>query len=256
MSNSTLHILSLLIVLSIIPSSCYLNPQRESDTSEEGLKGMVKFVKSYKTNIEDDLTNDEDKIYEIEEYNKDGYLIKSFYICGDYDEYEYDWHGYPKEKKFGDQKYLDEWDKYEIVNVISNYGGGIAPWNLNRYKMKNDNIIEKETNSQIKPVFFHYHYLQFIDETVVNINVYKRYWSNDKRVIEYFYIPYLTELKKVRSFLREKFNWTVMLKNHPALKKEKKKITFNPLKIINYIKRKIIETKNKKKDILYLDKFK
>ncbi len=125
MSNSTLHILSLLIVLSIIPSSCYLNPQRESDTSENGLKGMVKFVKSYQTNIEDDLTNDEDKIYEIEEYNRDGYLIKSFYMCGDYDEYEYDWHGYPKEKKFAhllDFKitYKNTYDnKDRIVHTVS-----------------------------------------------------------------------------------------------------------------------------------------
>ncbi len=99
MSNSILHILSFFVILTTIPTSCYFDPQRESDTSEEGLKGMVKFVKSFQTKIEDDLTNDEDKIYEIKEYNRDGYLIKSFYICGDYNKYEYDWHGYPKEIK-------------------------------------------------------------------------------------------------------------------------------------------------------------
>lgn len=125
MSNSTLHILSLLIVLSIIPSSCYLNPQRESDTSEEGLKGMVKFVKSYKTNIEDDLTNDEDKSYEIDEYNRDGYHIKFYYECGTYDEYEYDWHGYPKETKLGHlsdfkRTYKNTYDnKGRIVHTVS-----------------------------------------------------------------------------------------------------------------------------------------
>lgn len=101
MSNSILHILSFFVVLTIFPTSCYLSPQRESDTSEEGLKGMVKFVKSYQTKIEDDLTNGEDEFYEMEEYDRDGYLIKSFYICGEYDEYEYDWHGYPKETTFG-----------------------------------------------------------------------------------------------------------------------------------------------------------
>ena len=83
MSKPTLHILSLLIVLSIIPSSCYLNPQRESDTSEAELKGKVKYVK-----LNESYT---------EEYNKDGYLIKFIYPCNDYDEYKYDWHGYLKE---------------------------------------------------------------------------------------------------------------------------------------------------------------
>ncbi len=125
MSNSILHILSFFVILTTIPTSCYFDPQRESDTSEEGLKGMVKFVKSYQTKIEDDLTNDEDKIYEIKEYNKDGYLIKSFYLCGDYDEYEYDWHGYPKETKFAhlsDFKitYENTYDnKGRIVHTVS-----------------------------------------------------------------------------------------------------------------------------------------
>ena len=83
MSKHILHILSFLIILSITPSSCYLNPQRESDTSEAGLKGKVKYVK-----LNESYT---------EEYNKDGYLIKSIYPCNDYDEYKYDWHGYLKE---------------------------------------------------------------------------------------------------------------------------------------------------------------
>lgn len=83
MSKHILHILSFLIILSITPSSCYLNPQRESDTSEEGLKGKVKYVK-----LNESYT---------EEYNKDGYLIKFIYPCNDYDEYKYDWHGYLKE---------------------------------------------------------------------------------------------------------------------------------------------------------------
>ncbi|MEE1176054.1 MAG: hypothetical protein U0K71_03525, partial [Paludibacteraceae bacterium] len=69
--------------MSITPSSCYLNPQRESDTSEAGLKGKVKYVK-----LNESYT---------EEYNKDGYLIKFIYPCNDYDEYKYDWHGYLKE---------------------------------------------------------------------------------------------------------------------------------------------------------------
>ena len=45
MSKHILHILSFLIILSITLSSCYLNPQRESDSSEAGLKGKVKYVK-------------------------------------------------------------------------------------------------------------------------------------------------------------------------------------------------------------------
>ena len=66
MSKHILHILSFLIILSITPSSCYLNPQRESDTSEAGLKGKVKYVK-----LNESYT---------EEYNKDGYLIKFIFL--------------------------------------------------------------------------------------------------------------------------------------------------------------------------------
>lgn len=58
--------------------------------------------------------------------------------------------------KLGDQKYLDDWPKrFRGVCELNNPGGGLAPWNISQYKLRQlgENVIVDD----VPLVFFHYH---------------------------------------------------------------------------------------------------
>lgn len=98
---------------------------------------------------------------------------------------------------FGDQMYLNEWpEKYSCVHVNKNIGAGIAPWNLNRYKCKKreNGLIYDGEKMMTSPVFYHFHSISQLSEKTYHIDVYRRYWYLDKRVVDYFYLPYLKKL--------------------------------------------------------------
>lgn len=58
--------------------------------------------------------------------------------------------------KYGDQKYLDQFPvKFKNVHIMTNYGVGIAPWNMHKYAFTG-NTLEYEGNSY-PCVFFHMH---------------------------------------------------------------------------------------------------
>lgn len=61
--------------------------------------------------------------------------------------------------KYGDQKYLDQFPfKFKSLCVISNYGAGIAPWNMSKYQYKDNTI---SYNGQVYPcIFVHMHGLK------------------------------------------------------------------------------------------------
>ena len=63
--------------------------------------------------------------------------------------------------KFGDQKYLDDWtERFEGIHVLSHLGGGVAPWNVQQYRIHgNDPILleEKKTKKIFPLVFYHFH---------------------------------------------------------------------------------------------------
>lgn len=64
--------------------------------------------------------------------------------------------------KFGDQKYLDDWtERFNGVHVLENPGGGVAPWNMFRYKIDKNNeklfLTEKSTGRSEPLVFYHFH---------------------------------------------------------------------------------------------------
>ena len=57
--------------------------------------------------------------------------------------------------KFGDQKYLDDWKtRFEGVHVLQHLGGGVAPWNVQQYKvhLSKNNIYVDE----YPIVFYHF----------------------------------------------------------------------------------------------------
>ncbi len=61
--------------------------------------------------------------------------------------------------KLGDQKYLDDWpERFRRVHVLQHVGGGLAPWNVKQYRLR-------ERDGQVivddlPLVFYHYHGLR------------------------------------------------------------------------------------------------
>lgn len=79
--------------------------------------------------------------------------------------------------KFGDQKYLDDWQtRFKGVHVLNNLGGGVAPWNVQQYKFfkKDGEImgIEKKTNNKFFLIFFHFHNIKFLPEEKIYLSGY------------------------------------------------------------------------------------
>ena len=72
--------------------------------------------------------------------------------------------------KFGDQKYLDDWEsRFEgIVYNCRNIGCGVAPWNVQKYDVSNENgvlyVTERITKIKKPIIFFHYHELAEVGE--------------------------------------------------------------------------------------------
>jgi hypothetical protein len=61
--------------------------------------------------------------------------------------------------KMGDQKYLDDWpERFPGVHVLEHPGGGLAPWNVERYELarRNGSVLVDEREL----VFYHYHSLR------------------------------------------------------------------------------------------------
>lgn len=94
-----------------------------------------------------------------------------------------------EEGRFGDQKYLDDWTtRFQGVHVLKNFGGGVAPWNIQQYSLEN-----KKNNI----IFYHFHALQFLENNKIDFGLYKL----NKSDIELIYKPYLKHLKKISESL-------------------------------------------------------
>ncbi|MBW7888686.1 MAG: glycosyl transferase [Bacteroidetes bacterium] len=101
--------------------------------------------------------------------------------------------------KFGDQKYLDDWTtRFEGVHVLQHLGGGVAAWNVQQYEFfKKENALylrEKLTGSEFSVVFYHYHYLRFFTDGLVELG--RRVLTEN--VLENLYAPYIQTLVNVQ----------------------------------------------------------
>ena len=102
-----------------------------------------------------------------------------------------DWcHEYCEDGKFGDQKYLDDWlARFENVVVLKNIGGGVAPWNVQRYGIfrKNGKVFVRYGSSLSPLIFYHFHQLKIYKNAAP---FYGEYYLNNATK-QYIYRPYL-----------------------------------------------------------------
>ncbi len=149
-------------------------------------------------------------------------------------------------ERYGDQKYLEEFPKrFKNVHVVSHLGGGVAPWNINQYKLlceDNGNIELKHipTGQKMPLVFYHFQNLKYISKTVVNINS----QTKDKQIKQAVYYPYLREIETIRKKLKKRYGIEFDVK---------KSYSNNPL--MAFVQRNIMQYKiGTASDIVRLDK--
>lgn len=102
--------------------------------------------------------------------------------------------------KFGDQKYLDEFQsRFGGVHELNHLGGGLAPWNFQQYTFTSNNKIKgKEISSgnEFNAVFFHFHGLKFYEENILSLT--GELYDIKSNIIETFYVPYVKLLNEAK----------------------------------------------------------
>ncbi len=101
----------------------------------------------------------------------------------------------------GDQGYLNDWPaRYPNTRVMKNIGGGVAPWNVDQYRVGFNGRVPTVDGCPV--VFFHYHSLRIVgDKRLGFIAVQPAYGYDFTRKMNTFIIrPYA---KKLRKSLRE-----------------------------------------------------
>lgn len=109
--------------------------------------------------------------------------------------------------KFGDQKYLDDWEtRFKGVFVSKHLGAGVAPWNIQQFSFgKKDGkiLVKEEKTGSVQPlVFFHFHGLRFYKNGIVQLAGAPYDISEEKKELLYF--PYVALLEKEAAAIRAK----------------------------------------------------
>lgn len=166
--------------------------------------------------------------------------------------------------EMGDQKYLSSWTSdYDCVQELQNHGGGVAPWNIGRYRFLDDadqriHFWGKDTKQSYTLVFYHFHHMEYIDEKTVNLNIHKQSISVDSRLAERIYYPYLREIEEIKNRLDQDFLFSPMIKKHAGIVIERKSPWLKRIRgkkaveILDMIENKIVHVAGRKKDILYI----
>ena len=107
-----------------------------------------------------------------------------------------------EEGKFGDQKYLDDWEtEFDCVHVLKNLGGGVAPWNVQQYNFKkNDKIVGTEKLKGIKfdLIFYHFHGYKLFKNNIFYLNHGYEISNNVRRIIYHEYTTKLIDIQKTK----------------------------------------------------------
>ena len=108
--------------------------------------------------------------------------------------------------KFGDQKYLDDWpQRFAGVHELEHLGGGMAPWNVQQYRVFDDGGglrgEETATGRTFEVVFYHFHSLRFLRRRRVDLGFYRLSPEVQRRI----YRPYLRRVVEIGERIAERF---------------------------------------------------
>lgn len=101
--------------------------------------------------------------------------------------------------KFGDQKYVDEFQtRFTGVHELKHLGGGVAPWNVQQYTFSlfDEKITGKEivSGKEFDLVFFHFHGLKFYENNIVGLT--SELYEIKEEIQSMFYFPYIALLNE------------------------------------------------------------
>jgi hypothetical protein len=117
--------------------------------------------------------------------------------------------------KMSDQRYLDDWpQRFDGVHVLGHPGAGLAPWNVARYELGEED--GRITVDGEPLVFYHYHSLRLYERTpVARVSSALRgtprggarflWWTNypvSERELRLVWLPYLNRLEEARALIR------------------------------------------------------
>lgn len=112
--------------------------------------------------------------------------------------------------KFGDQKYLDDWTiRFDGIHVLQHIGGGVAPWNVQKYKLTQQS--ESLYVDELPLVFYHFHAYKYYANGIHGFGA--NYLLPDEAV-NWLYRPYASALIRAHAEIRQsvpEFNsgWSV-----------------------------------------------
>jgi hypothetical protein len=98
--------------------------------------------------------------------------------------------------RFADQKYLDDWpDRFEGVHVLRHKGGGLGPWNVSGYQLREEHGIVMVDEDPL--VFFHFHRVRLRDDDGYEWRA--PGYPIPARARELVYTPYLAALDEAKA---------------------------------------------------------
>lgn len=120
---------------------------------------------------------------------------------------------------WGDQRYLNDWaELYDCVHVVKNVGAGVAPWNINDYKL----VTEKDEHYELryrhkincKLVFYHFQGIMYKSKKLIRLCVLEHLFT-DTNLVHRIYKPYLQRLDNIKDMLQAKYDVNTLILAHP-----------------------------------------
>lgn len=116
--------------------------------------------------------------------------------------------------RFGDQKYLDDWlQRFRGVHEVQHQGAGVAPWNVQRYKIRPGphGPLVQAGGKEWPVIFYHFHALRLFKNGMVDLCHYPL-----PKEASLIYDPYLARLRYWEEKLRADFQFQAARQDFPS----------------------------------------